>query len=181
MSTMSTMSPDGGPPTVDVPSPHWRPRTRAVDRLVVHAMAEWVLDDGLAYHCTDYLRRVELSTHAFCLPDGRLVRAVDPEVAAFHAGPHNDRSVGIEVVVAGVHDLDGLVRRMDDLAEAPYTEAQYAAAGWWLRRQADRWGLGFGHVTTHAALDPARKRDPGRAFDIDRLRAAFESAGTGRA
>lgn len=158
-----------------VPNPHHRERIDSVERLIVHAIAEWVVDeDGTPWHCTDYLRRVELSVHAFCLPDGRLVEAVPVERLAFHAKDWNEGSVGIEIVVAGAHDLDSLLARMGDFEAPPYTAAQYLAAGRWLRLQADRFDLRFADVFGHGELDPGRKEDPGRAFDFRALRNAFE-------
>lgn len=165
------------PPVHHVPSPYHRPRRGRVASLVVHAMGEWVRgEDGLWRHCTDHLQSLELSVHAFCLPDGRLVESVAPTEVAFHAGEHNEGSVGLEVVVAGPHDLASLHRRMAAVDDPPYTAVQYAAAGAWLRHRAEEAGLGFGDVTTHAELDPERKEDPGAAFDLERLRRAFEEA-----
>ena len=164
------------PVMLDIPNPWYRPRPGPVEILVLHAMGEWVLRDGAYQHCTDLLYDLGLSVHAFCLPDGRLIRSVPPEHVAYHAGEANDRSIGIEVIVAGGHDLAGLKERMQDVANPPYADVQYDTVGWWLRRQAERFRLGFDDVTTHAALDPMRKQDPGAAFDMERLRAAFDGA-----
>ncbi len=158
---------------IRIPSPQHHPRTRPVDLLVIHAMGEWVIDDGVYSHATDFLVRIGLSVHALCLPDGRIIESVDGDQVAYHAGEHNERSIGIELLVAGAHDLASLQRAMLDVEQPPYTAAQYVAAGRWLRRQAEARGLGFEHVTTHAHLDPERKQDPGPACDLEALRAAF--------
>ncbi len=160
-----------------VPSRIHRARAGAVELLVVHAMGEWVIDgDGVFRHCTDHLQWLGLSVHAFCLPDGRIIESVATDRLAFHAGPVNDRSIGIELIVAGGHDLMSLEQRMDENENPPYTPAQYQAAGWWLRRCADEHRLSFAALRTHAELDPERKKDPGRAFDLEALRAAFDLA-----
>lgn len=166
------------PRIISIPNPHSEPRREKVDLLVVHAMGEWVVLDGVYRHCTDHLREVGLSVHAFCLPDGRIVSSVDTARVAHHARAYNPRSIGLELVVEGAHDDQSLFARIDDTAEPPYTAAQYQAAGWWFRSQADRYGLAFGHVTPHSALDD-RKRDPGQAFDWEAFRRAF-AAGADR-
>lgn len=166
------------PAIIRVPNANQKPRTRAVDLLVIHAMAEWVIDgSGLYHHCTDYLHyEAGLSVHAFCLPDGRIVESVDPDLVAYHAREYNGCSVGIEVVVEGGHDIRSLMERMNDTVHPPYTRAQYESCAWWLRQQARRFGLSFSHIKRHAELAPGRKMDPGPAFDWQRLRDAFEAA-----
>ena len=160
---------------IRIPNRHCATRTAAVDLLVLHAMGEWVISRrGLYHHCTDYLQSSGLSVHAFCLPDGRIIESVDPALKAFHAGQANDRSIGMELVIAGGHDLTSLRQRMNDVDAPPFTAAQYEAAGWWFRQQADEHGLDQSSIRTHAELDPARKEDPGRAFDMARFLQVFD-------
>ncbi len=166
-----------GFPVLSIPSSHHAPRTAGVDLLVLHAMGEWVIAEGVYHHCTDFLRHLGLSAHAFCLPDGRIIESVDPSRKAFHAGRYNARSIGMEIVVAGGHDLASLERCMAMSRESRYTAVQYQAAGWWFRRRADEQGLSLKAVRTHAELDPTRKQDPGRAFDMGAFRAAFMTSG----
>jgi N-acetyl-anhydromuramyl-L-alanine amidase AmpD len=166
------------PTIIDIPSQYHRQRPRAVDLLVVHAMAEWVKDDEGVYHyCTDWLNVLKLSVHGFCLPDGRIVQSVDPERVAYHAGNDNNRSIGMEFIVAGGHNYSTFLKRMANETDPPYTQAQYEAGGWWYRKQAERFGLTFDQIKPHSELDPARKKDPGAAFDWETFRAAFEAAG----
>lgn len=166
------------PTIIEIPSKYHRQRKQAVDLLVVHAMAEWVIDDeGVYHHCVDWLNVLKLSVHAFCLPDGRIVQSVDPEQVAYHAKEFNSRSVGMEFIVGGVHNYDSFLKRMADVENSPYSRAQYEAGGWWFRRLADRFGLTFEQVKTHRELAPDRKKDPGDAFDWAAFKTAFEAGG----
>ncbi|NIM14284.1 MAG: hypothetical protein GTO45_19795 [Candidatus Aminicenantes bacterium] len=166
------------PTIIEIPSKYHRQRTKDVDLMVVHAMAEWVMDDKRVYHhCTDWLNVLKLSVHAFCLPDGRIVQSVDPQQVAYHAAEFNNTSVGMEFIVAGGHNYDSFLRRMADRENSPYTQAQYDAGGWWFRQQARWFDLTFEQIKTHRDLAPDRKKDPGDAFDWDTFKAAFEAAG----
>jgi N-acetyl-anhydromuramyl-L-alanine amidase AmpD len=163
-------------PIIKIPNNYFRSRKADVDLLVIHAMGEWIFDGEIYLHCTDFLQEIKLSAHGFCLPDGRIIESVDTEYAAYHARSHNDRSIGMEFLVEGGHDLESLRRRMRDTQDPPYTRAQYEAGGWWFRQRAEEHGLTFAHVTTHAQLDPGRKEDPGPAFDMNAFKEAFENA-----
>ncbi|MEM8961517.1 MAG: N-acetylmuramoyl-L-alanine amidase [Acidobacteriota bacterium] len=164
---------------VKLPSPWFTVRPGPVQILVLHAMGEWVARDDGFQHCTDLLYNLGLSVHALCLPDGRIVECVAAENVAYHAGPHNATSVGMEIVVAGAHNLDSLYERIADVDNPPFRPAQYESAGWWFRKQANRFDLDFSAIKTHAELDPQRKRDPGAAFDLEAFRLAFDNARTG--
>ncbi|MCP5046128.1 MAG: N-acetylmuramoyl-L-alanine amidase [bacterium] len=142
--------------------------------LVVHAMAEWVMDDdGVFHYCTDWLNVLKLSVHAFCLPDGRIVQSVEPGQTAYHAKEFNGRSVGMEFVVAGGHNYDSFLKKMADVENSPYTQAQYEAGGWWYKKMAEKFGLTFEQIKSHREIAPDRKKDPGDAFDWKVFKAAF--------
>lgn len=149
-----------------------------IDLLIIHSHAEWVIDTqddggkgrGFVWHCTDWLRAIGLSCHAWCLPDGRIVREVDSWNIAYHARGFNDRSIGMEFVVAGVLSYAEFLNAMDQPPDAGlYSDAQYeSGAGWYAARIREH-GLSVSQIDTHMGIDPERKHDPGRAFDLPRF------------
>lgn len=154
--------------------------------VVLHAIGEWVVDStnlggkgrGYVWHCTDWLRAIGRSTHAFVLPDGLIVREVDSHYKAWHARGHNSRSVGIEFALRGVwpyHKFQAAMRGERD--DAAYTPAQTQAALSWVRARAAEhaFRLTEHSVRTHQQLDPERKLDPGSIFPLG----TFLSAVTG--
>lgn len=164
------------PTIINIPSKYHRQRTTNVDTLVVHAMAEWVMDDYGDYHyCTDWLNFLKLSVHAYCLPDGRIVETVAPDRVAYHASKYNNRSIGMEFIVPGGHNYNSFLKQMANVQNPPYSTEQYQAGGQWFRIQAHRLGLSFEHIKSHKQLDPDRKQDPGNAFDWTAFRKAFEA------
>jgi N-acetyl-anhydromuramyl-L-alanine amidase AmpD len=159
-----------------------------VELAVLHAMAETVIDtDGEAgdagqrYGAREWLELLGISAHGLVTPDGRLVELVDPAArVAYHAKGFNSRTVGVEFLVAGAHDYASFLRAIgvdpvrkkaiDPPPASPFTEAQYAAGGFWLAGR----GLPWSAVRDHAELDPGRKHDPGPLFDRARLRRWFD-------
>ena len=165
------------PVIINIPSKFHRARTREVDLLVVHAMGEWIIDDmGVFHHCTDWLNFLKISVHTFCLPDGRIIKSVDTRRLAHHAKRFNGRSAGMEFLVEGGQNLASLEEHMDDAENPPYTEAQYESGGWWFKQRAKEHGITFDQIKTHTEIDPDRKKDPGRAFDWEAFKSAFEAA-----
>jgi len=162
---------------VDVPnSNHGRKRLpNEIQFFVVHAHAEWVVDlnndaglgKGRIWHCTDWLRAIGLSCHAWCMPDGRIVREVDSWRKAFHARGFNRVSIGMEFVVPGVWTYDKLHRAWDSGEPAElYPDIQIEAGLDWFRARADEHDIPrtTSTIRTHRQLDPQRKLDPGEQF-----------------
>ena len=141
-----------------------RPRRSKIDRIIVHAMGEWIGADPKPAWA--FLHELGLSCHAFVTPSGVIVRQVPDDRIAFHARGDNATSLGIEVLVPGVLlGLDELYAQM----RTPYTShAQYQAAV----RQVSEWmssyELRVEDVHPHSARD-SRKRDPGDGFPWDRF------------
>ncbi len=110
---------------------------------------------------------MQVSAHFFIERDGVITQFVSCNERAWHAGQSsfagrdncNDFSLGIE--------LEGC----DDLA---YTDAQYAALSD-LGRELQRAypALSDSRICGHSDIAPARKTDPGPAFDWSRLRAGL--------
>lgn len=170
---------------VDIPNgSHGRRRREGeVDQVVLHAIGEWVVDAtnlggkgrGQVWHCTDWLRAIGRSTHAFVLPDGLVVREVDSWYKAWHARGHNSRSVGLEFVLRGVWPWNKFQAAMrGERDDAAYAPAQLRAAEDWVRARAIEHDFRLTElsVRTHRQLDPERKLDPGDVFPLDDFLAA---------
>jgi N-acetyl-anhydromuramyl-L-alanine amidase AmpD len=161
---------------IDIPNTHHGPRRQpgAIDLFVIHAHAEWVVDGGndagggagRIWHCTDWLRAIGLSVHAWCLPDGRIVREVDSWDTAWHAKGFNERSIGMEFVVPGVWTYDKIHAAWTTGTPGLYSGLQLEAGIEWYRARAREHGIPLAPeaLRTHHDLDPTRKVDPGRQF-----------------
>ncbi|MBK1726219.1 1,6-anhydro-N-acetylmuramyl-L-alanine amidase AmpD [Halorhodospira neutriphila] len=166
-----------------VPSPNEGPRPPGcgLELIVIHAISlppggfggGWI--DRLftnrlppdAHPAFREIAALRVSAHALIDREGALTQYVRLHRRAWHAGRSryagrsecNDFSVGIE--------LEG-----DEVT--PYTPAQYASLAGLLRAlRAAYPGLAQAPVVGHSDIAPARKTDPGPAFDWERLRAAL--------
>ncbi len=150
------------------PSPNVdeRPQECAVDCLILHYTGMKTAGDALAR-----LRDPEakVSAHYFVDEDGQVLRLVDEEKRAWHAGVScwqgrerlNDCSVGIEIVNPG-----------HEWGYRPFTEAQYQALEWLCPSVMKRWSIPPLRVLAHSDVAPDRKEDPGELFDWRRLAAS---------
>lgn len=158
-----------------------RPSGCAVDLLVIHnislpagqfgggfvqALFTNQLDCGAHPDFAD-LEGLQVSAHLLIERDGALTQFVSLDARAWHAGVSqfegrdncNDFSIGIE--------LEGT-----DLQ--PYTDAQYRELVAVTRALRLRFpALGPQRIVGHSDIAPARKTDPGPAFDWPRYRAAL--------
>lgn len=168
---------------IDIPNGAHGPRREpgAIDRIVWHAIGEWVVDGtnvggkgrGYVWHCTDWLRAIGRSTHAFALPDGRIVREVDSWYAAWHAKGWNMRSVGLEYVLPGVWPYARFIEAMKvGLAAAVYTGQQLRAGATWTAERMAEHEVAFEpeSITTHHDCSPKVKWDPGVPFPFEDVR-----------
>lgn len=114
------------------------------------------------------IRHLTVSAHLFVERDGKATQFVSLLDRAWHAGVSrfeeregcNDFSIGIE--------LEGT----DD---QPYTDAQYAMLERLTRAIRAAWpDIGPTRICGHSDIAPARKTDPGPAFDWSRYRAALQ-------
>ena len=145
----------------DRPSPNFgERRASARPRLVViHYTAMACTEDALARLCTP---EFEVSAHYLVDETGCVIRLVDEEMRAWHAGAGewagqqdvNSRSIGIEVANVG---------------DRPFTANQMDALESLLSDVLDRWAIGPAGVIGHSDLAPGRKIDPGIRFDWRRL------------
>lgn len=112
---------------------------RAIRQIVLHYDAA-----GSARKCFEILHdRRGLSAHFLLDVDGTVYQTLDVKERAWHAGPANDRSVGIEIAnlgayperaalgpdgPGGVEPIRGRIRGRD-LWQWPFTDAQYESLG----------------------------------------------------
>ncbi len=147
------------------PSPNVdeRPDGCAVDCLILHYTGMKTAGDALERLCDP---RAKVSAHYFIHEDGRILRLVDEDKRAWHAGVSywrgrerlNDCSIGIEIVNPG-----------HEWGYRPFTEAQYRALEWLCPQIMERWSIPPIRVLAHSDVAPDRKEDPGELFDWQRL------------
>lgn len=133
-------------------------------RIVVHAMGERVSGKDASH----FLESAGLSAHALVTPTGNIIKCREDTQGAYHAKGFNTDSLGIEFLVPGDHDIASLYRAMD----RPWvSDAQLLAGARWIAEWVVRWGIT--QIDGHCDIDPSRKRDPGKGFPWDKLRAAL--------
>jgi AmpD protein len=110
------------------------------------------------------IARIQVSAHFFLRREGKLQQFVSANHRAWHAGESawqgrancNDYSIGIE---------------LEGCDHIPYTPAQYAAL--WPLLEAIREAYPVTAICGHEHIAPARKTDPGPAFDWHALQTRF--------
>ena len=119
-------------------------------------MGEFINDSGTGYFAKEWLDKLRLSAHYLICPSGVVIQTRENDQIAYHAKSHNTGSIGIEILVPGVHDYRSFIERI----KTPYVHGtQYTALVELCR--------GFKHLnfTRHSDIDPDRKADPGAGFD----------------
>ena len=141
------------------PSPNYNSRDGSdIDCIVLHADAAPKIAQSI-----DWLRDPEskVSYHVIIGRLGDCYQLVDFDDRAWHAGKSvfqgvsdvNDYSIG----VCFGNRQDGVER---------FTEAQYQVGAELCRELCDRYLITTDRITTHQAIAPTRKSDPGRFFDL---------------
>lgn len=139
--------------------PYFEERRTPVDMLVLHCSA------FPAAQLTEILGRYRCSCHYIVDLDGSMLRVVEEDKSAWHAGAGywrgiaenlNSRSIGIEVCNMS-------------LGQREYDERQIAAVISLCREIVERYGIDAVNVVGHSDIAPQRKADPGRAFPWERL------------
>ena len=146
----------------ELPSPNWDERTLPVSMVVLH-YTEMEREAALE-RLTD--PEAKVSAHYFISEVGEVVRLVDEEKRAWHAGASywrghrdvNSASVGIELD----HPGHGLGYR-------EFANAQIEALLPLLNDIVRRHDIPRANVVGHSDVAPARKMDPGELFPWDRI------------
>jgi N-acetylmuramoyl-L-alanine amidase len=146
-------------------SPNFGPRrdVAAPDMVVLHYTGMDTAEAAIARLADP---ASEVSAHYLVDLDGRVVRLVDEDMRAWHAGAAswggeadvNSRSIGIEMVNSG-----------RELGYPPFPEPQIAALETLLADILERHAIVPERVVGHACVAPGRKADPGEKFDWRRL------------
>jgi N-acetylmuramoyl-L-alanine amidase len=108
----------------------------------------------------------KVSAHYVVCEDGQILRMVNEEQRAWHAGRSywrgisdvNSASVGIEIINPG-----------HEFGYRPFPEAQMDAVVRLVADVVDRYAIAPSNVVGHSDVAPARKQDPGELFDWARL------------
>ncbi len=144
------------------------------DRIVVHAMAEFLDLDPDDQYAHGFLGDRGLSAHVLITPTGTAIRCLQDTEMGAHAKGFNRNSLGIEYLVAGVHTYATFVRVIDSVPaiKSGYgwlTKAAYGAGRDVIHQWMEKWALDSTKVQRHSILSPGRKVDPGDGFPWARL------------
>ncbi len=155
---------------LDCPSPNFDERDLPVSIIVLHYTG---MEDAMS--AINRLRDPEakVSCHYLVAEDGQILRMVDEDKRAWHAGRShwrglqsiNAASIGIEIVNPG-----------HDLGYRPFPDEQIASLIRLVADIKDRYHITRGNVVGHSDIAPDRKQDPGELFPwgmLARLRLAL--------
>ena len=148
---------------IDSPSPNFDERRLPVSILVLHYTG---MEDAAS--AIAWLRNPEakVSCHYLVTEDGQVLRMVDEEKRAWHAGRSfwrgttdiNSASIGIEIVNPG-----------HEFGYRPFAEPQMDVLIPLVADIVKRHGIRPPYVVGHSDIAPSRKQDPGELFDWARL------------
>ena len=148
---------------IDTPSPNFDERALPVSMLVLHYT-------GMADAASAITRLCDpdsaVSCHYLVAEDGQILRMVDEDKRAWHAGAAywrgitdvNSASIGIELVNPG-----------HELGYPPFPDEQIDALVMLMADIVGRRGITRGNVVGHSDVSPMRKKDPGEQFPWGRL------------
>lgn len=152
---------------------------RGIDTVVLHctAMFGWNVWDVARYHTgPNHISSGGCPTIGYAYfvePDGLIYRCLPHGIRAWHAGPWNDRAIGVCLAY--------------DATDEPPPERQLAAAAELCALLVATFGLASDRVLGHRELEGTgyelvedkvvqRKECPGMAIDMDRFRRMVEGA-----
>lgn len=148
---------------IEAPSPNFDERRLPISMLVLHYTG--MQDGPLAI---ERLRTPEarVSAHYVVAEDGQILRLVDEEKRAWHAGRSfwrnvtdiNSASIGIEIINPG-----------HEFGYRPFPTEQMDALIPLVADIVGRWKIRPAYVVGHSDIAPARKEDPGELFDWPKL------------
>jgi len=148
---------------IDAPSPNFDDRSLPISMIVLHYTG-METGEGAIERLRDPAAKV--SSHYLVAEDGTVLRLVDEDKRAWHAGRShwrgvkdiNSASIGIEIVNPG-----------HEFGYRPFPDEQIAAVIRLVHDIKDRYDITRGNVVGHSDIAPARKQDPGELFPWGKL------------
>ena len=137
-------------------------KSQIPNRIIVHAMGEYIFHDGKYKHAADFLRDIGLSAHVLICPDGSIIRCREDNQGAYHARKWNSRSLGVEFLLRGKHNYVSFTRAIENFY---LTFDQHFSGVELLRDWCSKHDIVS--IDRHSDLDPERKVDPGNGFPFD--------------
>ena len=146
-------------PIIQLPSPNFDERERAIDMIVLHYTGMKTAQEAL-HRLRD--PEAKVSAHYVIDEDGTIYQLVDEAKRAWHAGVShwrgvdnvNHNSIGIEIVNPG-----------HEWGYREFTQAQYAALIPLCQQIKARYNIPDENIVGHEDVAPNRKQDPGELFD----------------
>lgn len=167
------------PSIVDDPNENFNERPIRPNGIIVHSAAE-TLDKVPA---ENFMRQNRYSYHNLIRPNGEIIRAVDWDKRAWHAGKSryegqtnlNDSFIGICLLVQGADNWTEFLDRIADFDA--YTDEQYESLAYLCKKATKKYD--FDTIVPHSLVsgpdvrdDP--KPDPGTGFSFPRLKQKME-------
>jgi N-acetylmuramoyl-L-alanine amidase len=148
---------------IDSPSPNFDERGLPISMLVLHYTG---MEDAASAIARLSDPEAKVSCHYLVAEDGTVLRMVDEDKRAWHAGQSwwrgitdvNSASIGIEIVNPG-----------HEFGYRPFAEEQMDALVPLVADIVKRNDIPRANVVGHSDIAPARKQDPGELFDWARL------------
>ena len=142
-------------------SNHGRNRTTTPDMIVIHALGEFIDTEGNDYYAAQYLEYIGLSAHALISPSGIVIRTRNDDEIAWHAKGFNSNSLGVEVLVPGLHTYHTFSQAIKlDWVPGKSWDALLELVDFWLEKHK----IKPDKIFRHSDLSPDRKIDPGLGF-----------------
>ncbi|OYY63473.1 N-acetylmuramoyl-L-alanine amidase [Sphingomonas sp. 28-62-11] len=151
---------------IDAPSPNFDERKLPITMIVLHYTGMQDAESAIA-RLRDSDATPRVSAHYVVAEDGTVLRLVDEDKRAWHAGVSkwrdipsdiNSASVGIEIVNPG-----------HEFGYRPFPDEQIASVIQLVMQIKDRYEITRGNIVGHSDIAPARKRDPGELFPWGKL------------
>lgn len=151
---------------IDAPSPNFDERKLPITMIVLHYTGMEDAESAIA-RLRDPDATPRVSAHYVVAEDGTVLRLVNEDKRAWHAGVSkwrdipsdiNSASVGIEIVNPG-----------HEFGYRPFPDEQIASVIQLVMQIKDRYEITRGNIVGHSDIAPARKRDPGELFPWGKL------------
>ena len=132
------------------------------DRIIIHSMSEKFNHEGKELYADEFLQSIRLSAHFLLCPNGDFIKLRKTHEVCWHAYKHNTNTIGIEVLVEGVHDYASFIQ---DIKTDWVTPVQMEELIGMVNGICEYYDISKHSVVRHSDIDPDRKVDPGAGFD----------------